>query len=223
MRKGQLEKIKTGISLVIFDLDGTLADTHQLIFDSFNFIMRKYKSIELTPQEIMSYFGPPEDVCIRNMMGNDNFASAWSDYLHYYEKHLEETMIFPGIKELLNNLKASEILLGIFTGKGKETTESTLEFHGILNLFDMVMTGSNVKNHKPHPEGVELMLKKLKVAPSDTLVVGDSMADYKVAYSSGTDFIAAMYDPFLRSHFDGLDCKRAKSVQELSRLLQPEG
>lgn len=214
-----MQKTNKIFSLVIFDLDGTLADTHQLIFDSFNFVMKKYKSVELTPQEIMSYFGPPEDVCIRNMMGTDHFEDAWHDYLDYYEKHLDETTVFSGISELLNNLKASKILLGIFTGKGKETTESTLKFHGILNLFDIVVTGSGVRNHKPHPEGVELALRKLKVRPQNAIVVGDSIADYKAATSSSTQFIAAMYDTLPKNHFENFDCERVRSVQELSDLL----
>ena len=219
MKESLLEKTDGNFSLVIFDLDGTLADTHQLIFDSFNSVLRKYKSIEMTPKEILSYFGPPEDVCIKNMIGAGNFANVWNDYLSYYEEHLDETTIFPGIPELLHDLKASGLLLGIFTGKGEETTESTVKFHGILDLFDMVVTGSGVKNHKPHPEGVELILRRLKVEASDAVVVGDSMADYKVASCAGTHFIAAMYDPFLRARFDDIDCERVKSVQELSELL----
>ena len=79
----------------------------------------------------------------------------------------------------LNRLKASGILLGLFTGKGEETTESTLKFHGILNLFDIVVTGLGVKNHKPHPGGVELVLNKLKVRPQNEVIVGDLMAHYK--------------------------------------------
>jgi len=211
------------LSLVIFDLDGTLADTHQLIFDSFNFVMGKYKSVELSPQEIMSYFGPPEEVCIKNMIGTENFEGAWHDYLDYYERHLDETVIFSGIPELLNDLKALKMLLGIFTGKGKETTEMTLKFHRIRSFFDIVVTGSGVKNHKPHPEGVELALARLNVHAQKAVVVGDSMADYKAAVSSGTHFIAAMYDPFLRAKFDGIDCRRVKSVQELSGMLLHDG
>jgi pyrophosphatase PpaX len=219
LKESQLEKIDEKFLLIIFDLDGTLADTHQLIFDSFNFVMKKYKSIVMTPEEIMSYFGPPEDVCIKNMMGTEHFEDAWRDYLDYYEKHLDESLVFPGIPELLNDLKASKILLGIFTGKGKETTESTLRFHGIWDLFDVVVTGSSVKNHKPHPEGVEFALNKLKVLAHNAVVVGDSIADYRAAASSGTHFIAAMYDTFPRNHFDDLDCVRVHSVQELSQLL----
>ena len=218
-----MEKINDKISLVIFDLDGTLAGTHQLIFDSFNFVMNKYKSTVLTPQEIMSYFGPPEEVCLKNMIGDNSFVWAWRDYLDYYDKHLDETLVFEGIPELLKDLKSSGVFLGIFTGKGKETTYSTLKFHGVLDLFDVVVTGSGVKNHKPHPEGVELALRKLKVQNKNAVVVGDAMADYKASVSSGAHFIAAMYDPFLRTHFENIDCIKVKSVKELAEILLNDG
>ncbi len=206
-------------SLVIFDLDGTLADTHRLIFDSFNFVMRKYKSIEMTPAEIMSYFGPPEDVCIRNMLGDGNFQAGWRNYLNYYEDHLDETTLFPGIMDLLSNLRSMRIKLAVFTGKGIETTELTLNFHRIREYFDVVVTGSGVQNHKPHPEGVRLTLRKLNLVAGSAIVVGDSLSDYKAATSAGTDFVAATYDDLARNRFDSLQCQKAKSVKELSAVL----
>lgn len=216
-------KLVNKISLVVFDLDGTLADTHKLIFDSFNFIMRKYKGIEMEPAEIMSYFGPPEEVCIKNIIGPEKFLDALRDYLNYYEMHLGETIVFPGIPELLRDLKSSKMLLSIFTGKGKETTESTLKYHGIRSYFDFVVTGSGVRNHKPHPEGVQLALSKLKVAAAETVMVGDSMSDYKAAEASGVNFIAVTYDAVTRNRLDGVDCSRAGSVEELSKLLSSDG
>ena len=211
-------------SLVIFDLDGTLADTHQLIFDSFNFVMRKYKSIELTPQEIMSYFGPPEDVCIKNMTGAANFDRAWHDYLDYYETHINESVIFSGIPELLNGLKKSGCHLGVFTGKGTDTTDMTLKYHRLKNLFDVIVTGSNVMNHKPHPEGIEFALRKFNVESSKAILIGDSLSDYKAAASAKTHFIAALYDEFVPANrFDGTECIKANSVQELSEMLLPNG
>lgn len=209
-------------TLVIFDLDGTLADTHQLIFDSFNFVLRKYKSIEMTPQQILSYFGPPEEVCIKNMLGMDNFDSVWHDYLDYYETHLNESTVFIGIPQLLKRLKEAGSLLGIFTAKGTNTTESTLKYHGLRKLFDIVVTGSAVKNHKPNPEGIQFALNALKVEPSEAVVVGDSPSDCRAASSAGTHFIAAIYDGLARKRFDGLECVKVNSVKELSELLLPD-
>ncbi len=221
--KKKMSELRKKISLVIFDLDGTLADTHQLIFDSFNFILRKYRSIEMEPAEIMTYFGPPEEVCIKNIIGPDHFSDAWREYLDYYEKHLGETMVFPGIPDLLQRLKSSGMLLSIFTGKGKETTESTLRYHKIRSVFDFVVTGSGVRNHKPHPEGLRLALSKLKVGAAEAVMVGDSMSDYKAATASDVNFIAVAYDPVTRNKLDGVECMRANSVEELSGFLLTDG
>ena len=209
-------------SLIIFDLDGTLADTSRLIFDSFNFVMRKYKSIEMTPQQIMSYFGPPEEIAIKNILGSDDFDLVWRDYLDYYEMHLDETEVFAGIPELLRNLKELGSHLAIFTGKGDNTTESTLQYHGLRDLFDVVVTGSVVKNHKPNPEGVELALNKIGIKPSMSVLVGDSLSDYRAATSAGIHFIAAIYDNLAKNRFDGMDCVKVNSIQELSALLLPQ-
>ena len=209
-------------SLAIFDLDGTLADTSQLIFDSFNFVMRKYKSIEMAPSQIMSYFGPPEEIAIKNILGSDNFDSIWLDYLGYYEDHLNETEVFAGIPELLRALKKTGSHLAIFTGKGNNTTELTLKHHGIRDLFDVIVTGSIVKNHKPSPEGVELALSTLRVEPSMAVLVGDSLSDYRAATSAGIHFIAAMYDSLAKNRFDDVKCVKANSIRELSALLLPQ-
>ena len=203
--------------LVIFDLDGTLADTLQLIFDSFNFVLQKYRSTELSPREIMSYFGPPEDVCIKNIMGDDDFDNVWHDYLKYYEDHINESVVYRGIPELLSSLKNSGCRLGVFTGKGSDTTDMTLRHHGLKELFDVIVTGSNVVNHKPHPEGIELSLRLFNVDPDTAVLVGDSISDYKASVSAKIHFIAAMYDGFVQANkFDGTECTKVSSVQELS-------
>lgn len=212
-----------GYSLLLFDLDGTLTDTHQLIFDSFNFVLRKYKSTEMTPKEILSYFGPPEEVCLKNMLGTEDFDSVWEDFLDYYGSHLNESTVFVGVKELLQSLKASGKLVGVFTAKGTRTTELTLEYHGMKGLFDIIVTGSLVKNHKPNPEGVNLALSRLSISPSRAVVIGDSPSDYKAAVSAGTDFIAVTYDSISRNRFDNLECRKAGSVAGLKALLFPEG
>ena len=209
--------------LVIFDLDGTLADTSQLIFDSFNFVMRKYKSVEMTPKEIMSYFGPPEEIAIRNILGDDDFDHVWYDYLNYYEAHLGETRLFPGIPELTKELKRAGTHLAIFTGKGNSTTQLTLKYHGLFEIFDTIVTGSVVVNHKPNPEGVQLALDRLGVQPSEAVVVGDSLSDYKAASAAGTHFVAALYDGLAKNRFDGIECVKVSSVGALTDLLLHNG
>lgn len=203
----------------MFDLDGTLADTHQLIFDSFNHVLRKYKSIEMTPKEILSYFGPPEEECIKNMMGSDNFNTVWREFLDYYSSHLGESRVFEGVRDLLNTVRSRGKLLGVFTAKGTRTAELTLGYHDIMNLFDVIVTGSMVKKHKPDPEGIAIALTKLDVPAAKTIVIGDSPSDYRASVAAGCDFIAVTYDTISKDRFNGLQCTRAASVGEFASLL----
>ncbi|MBP7543677.1 MAG: HAD hydrolase-like protein, partial [Ignavibacteriaceae bacterium] len=71
-------------SLYIFDIDGTLTSTNQLIFDSFNHINEKYLGKTLTPEEIISLFGPTEEEIIVELFG-ENAEKAISDYFIYYK------------------------------------------------------------------------------------------------------------------------------------------
>lgn len=222
--KAHAEALANKYGLILFDLDGTLADTHRLIFDSFNFVLRKYRSIEMTPQQILSYFGPPEEVCIKNMIGTDDFESVWTDFLEYYSTHLGESTVFEGVESLLQRLKSMGKLIGVLTAKGTRTADMTLEFHGLKMLFDVVVTGSQVRNHKPDPEGIELVLDTLGMDESETILVGDSPSDYKAAMGAGIDFIAVTYDNISKGRFDGIVCRKASSVAELEEtLVLPEG
>jgi len=206
-------------SLVVFDLDGTLVDTSKLIFDSFNFVLKKYSGVEMSPGQIRSYFGPPEDVAIKKILGEKDFELVWSDYLQYYESHLFETAVFPGIVDLLRDLKSQGIKLAIFTGKGNETTKITLVYHRLIDFFDMIVTGSIVKNHKPDKEGIELIMNTLGIDREQIVLVGDSMADYNAATAAGIDFVAALYDSNNVTEFGDIKCKKAENIAKLRRIL----
>lgn len=210
-------------ALILFDLDGTLADTHQLIFDSFNYVLRKYRSVEFTPEQILTYFGPTEEVCIENMLHPENFEAVWNDFLGYYSSHLNESRIFKGIVGLLKELKSSGRLVGVLTAKGVRTADLTLEYHGVRDLFDIVVTGSSVRKHKPDPEGILIALRELNVSSSKTVVVGDSLSDYRASVAAGSTFIAVTYGSVSKNRFDGVDCTKAASVDDLTSLLLSAG
>ena len=86
---------------IIFDLDGTLAETHELIFASFNHVTEKYLNKRMSNEEIVSYFGPTEDVILKEWM-RDNYENARNDYYNFYEaNHDDIATNFPGMKEIL--------------------------------------------------------------------------------------------------------------------------
>ena len=93
----------------IFDIDGTLTSTNQLIFDSFNFIAKKYLNKTFTDEEIVAMFGPTEDVILKEWC-RENFEEARAEYYKYYSDNHWMAKLYPGIKEVLDYLKSKNIL-----------------------------------------------------------------------------------------------------------------
>ena len=84
----------------VFDIDGTLTSTNQLIFDSFNFIAEKYLNKTFTDDEIISMFGPPENDILKRLCG-ENYEPARKDYFNYYNENHWKAELYSGIKESL--------------------------------------------------------------------------------------------------------------------------
>ena len=182
----------------IFDIDGTLTSTNKLIFASFNYVTKKYLGKTLSDEEIIALFGPPEDVILKEWFGN-NFENAKKDYYKFYEEnHKRFAKIFPGIKDILETIKKAKLPLAIFTGKGRKTTEITLRQLGIIDYFDMIVTGDDVKNHKPSAEGIKMFLEKFELKPEKVLMIGDSPADIKAAHEAGVKIAVVVWDSYAK-------------------------
>jgi pyrophosphatase PpaX len=182
---------------IIFDMDGTLAQTNDLIFNTFNYISQKYCNTPLTPEQITAMFGPPEDAAIQNMVPDKIYETAMQDFYRYYaDNHEERADLYPGMRESLEKLKENGFNLGLFTGKGRVTTEITLKKLDIQEFFSAVVTGHDVILHKPSGEGIKKILKVFNISPSEALMVGDSVADILAATEVGVDVAAVLWDSY---------------------------
>lgn len=182
---------------IIFDMDGTLTQTNQLIYDSFNHIAEKYINKRLTPNEIAAFFGPPEKEAVENMIGTLHIDDAMKEYYHFYqERHNDLASLYPGIKELLTFVKEQGIVVGLFTGKGRRTTEITLQEFGIGHYFDIVMTGDDVDHFKPSGDGIRKIMDRYSLRPDEVLMVGDAVADIRASRESGVRIAAVVWDSY---------------------------
>jgi len=205
---------------IIFDIDGTLTSTNELIFASFNHVSSKYLNKKLTNEEIISLFGPPEDVILKEWFGDD-LPSAFEDYYKFYkdEHHLAD--IYPGIKEILNFIKSKNVRLGIFTGKGRKSSLITLEALGIDKYFDLIVTGDDVVNHKPSGEGINKFVNEFNLDREKILMIGDAPGDIKASREAGVKIASVVWDSYskdkvLKSGSDYL----FHSVKELREFLE---
>lgn len=181
---------------VIFDIDGTIVSTIQLIYDSMNFVADKYSGRIYTPEELTDMFGPTEEFILKNLFGKE-FKKAEEDYFRFYsENHSKYVTVFPQIKEIITDLKKKNIHLAIFTGKGRRSTLITLDKTGFNGMFEYIITGDDVVNHKPDSEGILKILDYFKVSKNRTLMIGDSDQDVIAAKSAGIKVMSVLWDSF---------------------------
>lgn len=204
---------------VIFDVDGTLTSTNELIFASFNHIIEKYQSRKCNDEEIIALFGPPEDIIIDKIFPG-NTEEVKKDYYAFYESNHGMAALYPGVKELLTKLKEQNVILATFTGKGRRAALITLDKLGILPFFDLVITGDEVVKHKPDAEGLFLFFKSYPLNKDRVLMVGDAPPDIQASRQAGIQIASVVWDSYAKEEVIKLNSDFIfHTVAELSAFL----
>ncbi len=176
-------------------MDGTLTATNRLIFDSFNHIVEAEGKPPMTDEEIMALFGPPEEGALEKIVGRDRISEVMATYLRYYEDHHAElASLHDGIRAVLECLRQRGKKLAVFTGKGRHTTEITIRQLGLTGLFDSIVTGNDVEQHKPSGEGILRVMAETGASPASTIMIGDSPSDIKAAREAGVAVVSVLWD-----------------------------
>ncbi len=184
------------ISGIIFDIDGTIAQTNQLIFETIRFVTNKYLNINYTDAEIIAMFGPTEEDILSRML-NGNYKAGISDYYNFYEKnHSSFVKPYKGMSELLKLLHEKNIPLSIYTGKGKVSAKITLEKLDLLKYFSLVITGGDIKGQKPSGEGVDIFVEKFDLKRDEVILIGDATADIYAARNAGIKGASVLWDSY---------------------------
>jgi len=180
-------KIKT----VIFDLDGTIADTLPLCIAAFKKSVEPLLNAELSEQEIMATFGPSEEGTIRKLIPEYEEAGIKA-YLQQYEQlHYTCPVAFDGIADLLAYLKTKNIQLAMVTGKGIHSTRLSLKQFGLEQYFEIMETGSPEGPNKVN--GIRNVLSRLNADINESIYVGDAPSDIKYCKEIGIPIAAAAW------------------------------
>lgn len=190
-----VEYIKNNkIDTVLFDLDGTLLDSKELIYRSFVHTFEKfYPNHELSDAELDSFFGPPLSVTFAKYTDDQKQIAEMIDYYRKYnvEAHDELVNLFPGVKETIKYLSKHNYKLGVISAKKSDLVNHALEIFKIKEYFDIVIGQDEVKNPKPNPEGIILATKKLK--SKRAVYVGDSVSDIEAGKNAKIKTCAIAY------------------------------
>lgn len=172
------------IKTILFDFDGTLIDTNELIYKSFVHTFKKF-GYSFTDEEILSFNGPP----LRETFFNINPELA-DEMLHTYRQHNYEhhddyVSLFPNVRETLDVLQKNGFNLGVVSAKMRQGVEQGMNVTNIGSYFDVIITIDDVKNPKPHPESVFKALEQLRTEPQVTIMVGDNYHDIEAGNNAG--------------------------------------
>jgi len=180
-------------------MDGTLTQTNQLIYDSFNYIALKYAGRTYSVPEITAMFGPPEEGSLLAIVCPEQIDEVMKDYLAFYRAHHNDlAKIYSGIEDILQSLKENGKKLAVFTGKGTHTAMITLQEFHIEKYFDYIVTGNDVVKYKPSSEGLLKIMEHFALQPDELLMVGDSVSDVKAAREAGVKIAAVLWDSYAK-------------------------
>jgi pyrophosphatase PpaX len=187
------------LSCVIFDVDGTLTSTNELIFAAFNHLTRTHLGYESSPRDIVKLFGPPEEGAIEKVFGPSRTPAMMDELCTFYrDHHASLARLHEGMEDALRILNDHGIRMAVFTGKGRRTAAITLGVLGIAHYFDKVVTGNDVSRYKPDAEGIRQILSAFGVTAGETVMVGDSMADVRASRDAGVVMAAVLWDSYDR-------------------------
>ena len=179
------------IRAVVFDFDGTLADTLPVVFAAFQKTFQRYLGREVPKEEIVQHFGPTEEGVVRALI-TDGWRDAVAMYLTEYEaNHHLCPGPFPGVVETLEELKASGVPMAVVTGKSGKSADISFRHIPVRRYFDSVTTGSHTRNAKC--EGIQRAVAQWGLSPSEVAYVGDAPADVEQSKLAGVTPLSALW------------------------------
>ena len=178
------------MDLLIFDLDGTLIDSRLDLANAVNATRGHLGMSPLANERVYSYVGNGAPLLIRRALGEQatepEIERALDYFLQYYGDHdLDNTNLYPGVRESLDRLRDAGKRMAVLTNKPVRMTRSIVEGLGIRGHFFQVYGGNSFEQKKPHPMGVEALMREAGVDRAATMMVGDSSVDVLTARNSG--------------------------------------
>lgn len=183
---------------VIFDFDGTIINTNEVIFASWDATFNHYLGHTLSRAEIYSTFGETLEYTIGQRMSGMDIKEALEYYKTFQEQHCDEMVtLFDGTREMLDGLRERGYKMAIATSRLAGSFSKYMTDFDLWKYFDAYLCKEDVSHHKPHPESCLVALKKLGGEPSEAVMLGDTRFDVGCANNAGVDSILIGWNPMV--------------------------
>ncbi len=194
------------LSTFLFDLDGTLIDSIELILRSYRHTMRAHRGLEPPDEVWMQGLGTPLWVQFRHWTEDPAEIEAMvATYRAYNLEHHDELVRpYEGVVAAVRDLRKNGKTLGLVTSKIREGALRGLQLAGLEDGFEVIVGADDVPHPKPHPEPVLKALERLGAPAADTVFIGDSRHDIECGRAAGVKTAAVLWGPFDRTHLADL-------------------
>jgi phosphoglycolate phosphatase len=195
----QTQSAETGVvNTVLFDLDGTLADTAPDLAYALNCVLQQHGRASL-PYELIRpvvSHGGAALISLGFGVGPDqaSYAGLRAELLRIYQENLSrETRLFPGMAELLDALEARGLHWGVVTNKPAWLTDPLMRQLGLDARARCIISGDTTANRKPHPEPMLLACQRSGSTASECLYLGDAARDVAAGRNAGMYTAVALF------------------------------
>ncbi|MCK5581634.1 MAG: HAD family hydrolase [Candidatus Omnitrophica bacterium] len=213
------------IKLVIFDLDGTLINAYRAVYESVNYVMKRFGYPRIDSATIKRTVGWGERHLIRAFIGEEGLRKVHKAYRTHHKKELpESSKTLPGARRLLRYLQKNQYQMAVATNRPAETSQILLKHLKLFDYFDYVLCGDKVDNPKPHPEILNKVLVKCDCRPNEALYVGDMTIDVEAGKRARVKTVAVPTGSSYLNEIKALKPYRiVKNVYEVADVLRAMG
>ncbi len=187
---------------VLFDLDGTIADTVELMMTCFRHTMRTHLGEVPDDALWLAGLGTPLERQLAGFARDEDEVAAMRDTYRSYQLTIHDRMVraYPGVPELMSSLRNAGIPTAVVTSKARYVADRTLAACALGDCFTAIITPEDVSSPKPDPEPVFAAMRAVgEPRPERTLFVGDAPADLLSGRAAGVRIGAALWGPFPES------------------------
>lgn len=180
------------IKAILFDIDGTVLDSHEFIYAAFQYTLKKHQRI-VAEDLIIKASGKPLLEFYQFILPDDDAEAMAQTHKDWQEDKHHLAKPFSKVVETLKQLKKKKIKLAGVSSRTSTSLVKSLKTHDVYQYFDLVLGFDDVKNPKPHPEQLLKAMKALKVKKTETLMVGDTEKDIQAGRAAGVKTVGVLY------------------------------
>ncbi|MEA3554943.1 MAG: HAD family hydrolase [Campylobacterota bacterium] len=197
--------------LIIFDMDGTLIDSGNVIANTINFVRTNIGLDKLDKEDMLLTLNNPDINAAEFFYGTSAFTDEQTVlFTKYYDENcIKDIILYDGIKQMLE-LLSEHFILTVATNASVDFANKMCEHLDIDKYFDMVVGASCVQNPKPHPDMLLKILNHLNISKDEAILIGDSLKDKKAANCAQIDSILVNWG--FSNHCDSIAVNNSKEL-----------